>query len=75
MNSIIYYFGTNKLQRVTGSGTQYTYDHNGNMTTDDLNSNYDIIYDHRNLIIELIDLFPFPIGDVKTKVNSNQLLP
>ena len=48
-----YYSNTNKLQRVTGSGTQYTYDANGNMTRDDLNSNYDIIYDHRNLIIEL----------------------
>ncbi|HMQ70555.1 MAG TPA: hypothetical protein PKA90_16380 [Ignavibacteria bacterium] len=48
-----YYSGTNKLQRVYGRGIQYTYDQNGNMTTDDLNSNYDIIYYHRNLIIEL----------------------
>ncbi|MCB0728730.1 MAG: hypothetical protein KDD00_14805, partial [Ignavibacteriae bacterium] len=51
-----YYSNTNKLQRVTGSGTQYTYDANGNMTRDDLNSSYDIIYDHRNLILELKNL-------------------
>jgi len=36
-----YYSNTNKLQRVTGSGTQYTYDANGNMTRDDLNSNFE----------------------------------
>ena len=43
----------NKLQRVTGSGTQYTYDANGNMTSDALNRNTNITYDHRNLILEL----------------------
>lgn len=50
----IYFSGTNKLQRVTGSGTQYTYDQNGNMITNDLNSNHDIIYDHRNLFISAV---------------------
>ena len=48
-----YYSNTNKLQRVTGSGTQYTYDANGNMITDDINRNKDIKYDYRNLIIQL----------------------
>jgi YD repeat-containing protein len=48
-----YYTNTNKLQRVTGSGTQYTYDANGNMITDDINRNKDIKYDYRNLIIQL----------------------
>ena len=48
-----YYSGTNKLQRVSGSGTQYTYDANGNMTSDVLNKNTNIKYDHRNLILEL----------------------
>ncbi len=48
-----YYSNTNKLQRVTGSGTQYTYDANGNMLTDDINRNKDIKYDYRNLIIQL----------------------
>gem|GEM_PF-3029504 len=42
-----------KLQRVTGSGTQYTYDANGNMLTDELNQNRDIKYDHRNLITQI----------------------
>jgi len=48
-----YYSGTNKLSKVTGSVNQYTYDANGNMTRDDLNKNFDIIYDHRNLILQL----------------------
>jgi len=48
-----YYSNTNKLQRVTGSGTQYTYDANGNMLTDELNQNRDIKYDHRNLITQI----------------------
>jgi RHS repeat-associated protein len=48
-----YYSNTNKLQRVTGSGTQYTYDANGNMTRDNINRNRDIKYDHRNLITQL----------------------
>ena len=48
-----YYSNTNKLQRVTGSVTQYTYDANGNMLTDDINRNRDIKYDYRNLIIQV----------------------
>ncbi|HRJ98773.1 MAG TPA: RHS repeat-associated core domain-containing protein [Ignavibacteria bacterium] len=48
-----YYSGTNRLQRVTGSQTQYTYDANGNMITDELNQNRDIKYDHRNLITQI----------------------
>lgn len=48
-----YYSGTNKLSKVTGSTDQYTYDLNGNMITDDLNSNIGILYDHRNLITQL----------------------
>ena len=50
----VYYSGTNKLQRVSGSGTQYTYDANGNMTSDKLNKNDSIKYDYRNLILELV---------------------
>lgn len=48
-----YISGTNKLQKVTGTVTQYTYDGNGNMKTDNLNRNRDIKYDHRNLITQL----------------------
>jgi len=51
-----YYSGTNKLSKVTGSVNQYTYDANGNLTRDDLNKNFDIIYDHRNLIVQLKQL-------------------
>jgi len=48
-----YYSNTNKLQRVTGSGTQYTYDENGNMITDEVNRNRDIKFDYRNLITQI----------------------
>jgi len=48
-----YYSGTNKLQKVSGSTTQYTYDSNGNMITDEVNRNRDIKYDHRNLITQI----------------------
>jgi RHS repeat-associated protein len=51
-----YYSGTNKLSKVTGSVNQYTYDANGNMTKDDLNKNFEIIYDYRNLIVQLKQL-------------------
>lgn len=51
--SYTYYSGTNKLNRVTGSTAQYTYDANGNMTRDDVNRNADIKYDYRNLITQL----------------------
>ncbi|MCC6865526.1 MAG: RHS repeat protein, partial [Ignavibacteria bacterium] len=51
--SYSYYSGTNKLQRVTGTKTQYTYDDNGNMTKDDINRTSSIKYDHRNLMTEI----------------------
>jgi RHS repeat-associated protein len=31
---------------------QYAYDNNGNVTSDALNSNYNMIYDHRNLLVQ-----------------------
>ncbi len=51
--SYAYYSGTNKLQRVTGAGTQYNYDYNGNVTSESINNNSEIKYDHRNLITQL----------------------
>ena len=48
-----YNSGTNKLKRVTGSQTQFRYDGNGNMIKDSLNGNTNILYDYRNLIIQL----------------------
>jgi len=48
-----YYSGTNKLQRVSGGGNQFTYDDNGNVISESLNNNSDIKYDHRNLITQL----------------------
>ena len=48
-----YTSGTNKLRKVTGSADQYTYDQNGNMTSDEIYRNKNIKYDHRNLITEL----------------------
>jgi len=48
-----YYTGTNKLKNLTGSGEQYNYDYNGNMTNDNFAENYGITYDHRNLITEI----------------------
>lgn len=47
-----YYTNTNKLEKVSGSVDQYTYDNNGNMTKDELNRNYDFVYDFRNLITD-----------------------
>lgn len=38
-----YFSGTNKLQNI-GTGQNYTYDPNGNVTLDDLNKNTDIKY-------------------------------
>ncbi|MBX7046516.1 MAG: hypothetical protein K1X86_11845 [Ignavibacteria bacterium] len=46
-----YYSGTNKLKKVSGSTDQYTYDYNGNLKTDEVNKNYDGLYDYRNLLI------------------------
>jgi RHS repeat-associated protein len=48
-----YYSGTNRLQKVYGSTSQYTYDANGNMKTDEVNRNRDIKYDYRNLITQI----------------------
>ncbi|HRF67286.1 MAG TPA: hypothetical protein PK850_15150 [Ignavibacteria bacterium] len=39
-----YYSRTNKVQSVTAVKTLYTYDANGNMTKDELNKNYNILY-------------------------------
>lgn len=47
-----YISGTNKLSRVYGTSDQYSYDANGNDTTDNLNSNFAMKYDNRNLLIE-----------------------
>jgi hypothetical protein len=47
-----YYTGTNKLQKVTGSVQQFTYDLNGNVTGDSLNHLYSFKYDYRNLLTE-----------------------
>jgi RHS repeat-associated protein len=50
--SYSYISGTNKLERVTGVNDLHTYDNCGNLTYDELNSNHDMIYDHRNLLVE-----------------------
>jgi len=50
--SYVYYSGTNRLKRVSGSSDQFTYDYNGNQTNDYINNNTGIKYDHRNLITE-----------------------
>ena len=47
-----YYSGTNKLSKVTGTQDQYSYDLNGNVTRDTINYNFNIQYDHRNLITQ-----------------------
>jgi len=51
--SYAYYSGTNKLQRVIGAGSQFSYDANGNLIQDAFNNNNEILYDYRNLITEL----------------------
>ena len=48
----IYYSGTNKVARVSGGSTQYTYDANGNVTQDLLSDIGGMKYDHRNLMTE-----------------------
>ncbi|MCB0728883.1 MAG: RHS repeat protein, partial [Ignavibacteriae bacterium] len=48
-----YYSGTNKLSKVSGAEDQYNYDLNGNVTRDTINYNFNIQYDHRNLITQL----------------------
>ncbi|RPI19695.1 MAG: RHS repeat protein [Ignavibacteriae bacterium] len=47
-----YISGTNKLNKITGEETQYSYDNNGNLTSDIINYNGNMIYDYRNLLIE-----------------------
>jgi RHS repeat-associated protein len=48
-----YYSGTNRLAKVTGSTNQFTYDANGNVTSEILSSGIgDMKYDYRNLLIE-----------------------
>ena len=47
-----YYSGTNKLSKVSGAEDQYSYDLNGNVTRDTINYNFNIQYDHRNLITQ-----------------------
>jgi YD repeat-containing protein len=48
-----YVTNTNKLKRVSGSSDQFSYDYNGNLISDELNKNYDAVYDYRNLLIYL----------------------
>ena len=50
-----YFSGTNKLQTIGEGLTSYgyTYDKNGNMTSDQLNRTGSIKYDHRNLMTEI----------------------
>ena len=50
--------GTNKLTRVSSTTDQFRHDLNGNTINDELNGNYNILYDHRNLITELYHLYP-----------------
>ncbi|MBN8568085.1 MAG: hypothetical protein J0M18_00520 [Ignavibacteria bacterium] len=56
-----YISGTNKLAKVEGSTSQYTYDFNGNMKTDEINKNYDAVYDYRNLLIYISSVRPDPV--------------
>ncbi|MBK8553526.1 MAG: hypothetical protein IPL53_21665 [Ignavibacteria bacterium] len=49
----IYYPGTNKLKKVTGTASQYAYDTVGNLIRDDVNQNKYMEYDHRNLLTRL----------------------
>lgn len=46
----VYYPGTNRLKKVSTIYNDYLYDLNGNLIKDDLNKNFEIKYDHRNLI-------------------------
>jgi len=63
-----YYTGTNKLKNLTGSGEQYNYDYNGNMTNDYFAENYGITYDHRNLITEITRVSGITYPPVTTKI-------
>jgi RHS repeat-associated protein len=48
-----YFPNTNKVRFVSGATDQYNYDLNGNTVLDDVNGNYDIKYDYRNLVTEI----------------------
>jgi len=50
----VYYSGKNKLQRVSSVGNQFSYDANNNLIIDALNNSNEMLYDHRNLITELM---------------------
>ncbi|HRE40805.1 MAG TPA: RHS repeat-associated core domain-containing protein [Ignavibacteria bacterium] len=52
--------GTNKLQTVSGGTTQYTYDGNGNLISDNLNNLSAFKNDHRNLITEFRRVITIP---------------
>jgi len=51
--SYVYYNNTNCLRRVTGSGNNYAYDHNGNMQQDLANGIGFVIYDIHNLPVRV----------------------
>lgn len=45
-----FYPNTNRLKKVSALYADYLYDLNGNLTKDDINKNFEIKYDHRNLV-------------------------
>jgi len=51
--SYVYYNNTNRLRRVTGSGNNYDYDHNGNMIQDLANGIGYVLYDIHNLPVRV----------------------
>lgn len=63
-----YITNTNKLRRVSGSTDQFTYDFNGNLKTDELNKNYDAVYDHRNLLIYISSVRSDPSSELPQNV-------
>ncbi|MCI0450264.1 MAG: hypothetical protein L0Y79_10860 [Chlorobi bacterium] len=50
-----YFSGTNKLKKVSSGapGDDYSFDANGNLKTDEINKNYSILYDYRNLMTDI----------------------
>ncbi|HCA43263.1 MAG TPA: hypothetical protein DEP28_08430 [Bacteroidetes bacterium] len=62
MDDFVYTYqsGTNKLQKVSGSTTQYNYDGNGNVISDNLNNLSSFKYDYRNLITEFRKVITIP---------------
>jgi RHS repeat-associated protein len=65
--SYTYYPGTNKLKKVSNQYQDYTYDNNANLKSDDLNKNFEIKYDHRNLITFIKHLVYGMEGEVYTR--------